>query len=301
MEGDSSHDPISDFLADISIHSLRMEGDNDHCSAISITNHFNPLPPHGGRLLAVVAVPEDSSFQSTPSAWRETHCASLLPSLLLISIHSLRMEGDVSQFCTESVVLVISIHSLRMEGDCHFYHSFLIFYNFNPLPPHGGRPQDARRHQYAYRISIHSLRMEGDTRHALQGRVKLCISIHSLRMEGDFTRCLCFSAVNFISIHSLRMEGDWICKRRQFPGSVFQSTPSAWRETFRLAGKQGLLLHFNPLPPHGGRLLAQLGYLLGMHISIHSLRMEGDVQLQALCVGHFCISIHSLRMEGDFL
>ena len=79
----------------ISIHSLRMEGDNDHCSAISITNHFNPLPPHGGRpgircLLTLLGkyfnpLPPHGGrrnsqtfgewlekFQSTPSAWRET-------------------------------------------------------------------------------------------------------------------------------------------------------------------------------------------------------------------------------------
>ena len=36
------------------------------------------------------------------------------------------------------------------------------------------------------------------------------------------------------------------------------------------------VIHFNPLPPHGGRLeaLSPLGEKFG--ISIHSLRMEGD-------------------------
>ena len=56
----------------------------------------------------------------------------------------------------------------------------------------------------------------------------------------------------------------------------FQSTPSAWRET-------GVVFPVT----------------VNAVISIHSLRMEGDLQLQALCVGHFGISIHSLRMEGD--
>ena len=62
-----------DAASDISIHSLRMEGD---CSRwlerAGMRLYFNPLPPYGGRLPAVVAVPEDSSFQSTPSVWRET-------------------------------------------------------------------------------------------------------------------------------------------------------------------------------------------------------------------------------------
>ena len=57
---------------EISIHSLRMEGDQCSPAVAPSPPHFNPLPPHGGRLPAVVAVPEDSSFQSTPSAWRET-------------------------------------------------------------------------------------------------------------------------------------------------------------------------------------------------------------------------------------
>ena len=36
------------------------------------TNYFNPLPPHGGRLLSVRQRLYPLSFQSTPSAWRET-------------------------------------------------------------------------------------------------------------------------------------------------------------------------------------------------------------------------------------
>ena len=34
--------------------------------------------------------------------------------------------------------------------------------------------------------------------------------------------------------------------------------------------------NFNPLPPHGGRLLAVLRRFCTTGISIHSLRMEGD-------------------------
>ena len=65
---------------------------------------------------AVVAVPEDSSFQSTPSAWRETRGVRKLMSINLISIHSLRMEGDHNNLI-DRMTKVISIHSLRMEGD----------------------------------------------------------------------------------------------------------------------------------------------------------------------------------------
>ena len=57
----------------------------------------------------------------------------------------------------------------------------------------------------------------------------------------------------YISIHSLRMEGDSTIGVNAFKGIPFQSTPSAWRETRTANGTHEDLLHFNPLPPHGGR------------------------------------------------
>ena len=64
---------------------------------------------------ALVAV--SLAFQSTPSAWRETGNLSPDPdSSCLISIHSLRMEGDETLLIVKKKI-DISIHSLRMEGD----------------------------------------------------------------------------------------------------------------------------------------------------------------------------------------
>ena len=57
---------------DISIHSLRMEGDTRKTASYMPVLHFNPLPPHGGRRL-------DKRIQANAE---------------FISIHSLRMEGD---------------------------------------------------------------------------------------------------------------------------------------------------------------------------------------------------------------
>ena len=55
-------------------------------------------------------------FQSTPSAWRETHAIVRVDAPNYISIHSLRMEGDpLAQRAEHNPA--ISIHSLRMEGD----------------------------------------------------------------------------------------------------------------------------------------------------------------------------------------
>ena len=167
---------------------------------------------------------------------------------------------------------------------------------FNPLPPHGGRPAAEQTDICRQTISIHSLRMEGDGKsipliqvlYIFQSTpsawretmlfpvpiVSADISIHSLRMEGDNAKQFIYSTC-IISIHSLRMEGDpvfHICLRNQ---CVFQSTPSAWRETFN-----------------------RTAFWTFDGISIHSLRMEGDAGTAALLKEEI-ISIHSLRMEGD--
>ena len=101
-----------------------------------------------------------------------------------------------------------------------------------------------------------------------------------------------------ISIHSLRMEGDAADRPKRSAVKVFQSTPSAWRETNSLAalvrtiyisihslrmegdvvaflGKD-VIRNFNPLPPHGGRPQSLTCSITVLTISIHSLRMEGD-------------------------
>ena len=103
-----------------------------------IRRYFNPLPPCGGRhillyiffyidlfqstpsvwreTLDVTALARDTPFQSTPSVWRETRTRRQEGMCEIISIHSLRVEGDLHR---EYVIFAesISIHSLRVEGD----------------------------------------------------------------------------------------------------------------------------------------------------------------------------------------
>ena len=57
--------------------------------------------------------------------------------------------------------------------------------------------------------------------------------------------------------------------------------------------------YFNPLPPHGGRQIQFRIICTSIFISIHSLRMEGDIVLDTDGKYPNSISIHSLRMEGD--
>ena len=79
----------------------------------------------------------------------------------------------------------ISIHSLRMEGDISGRTEKSRRKYFNPLPPHGGRRLRNRRRYWHPWISIHSLRMEGDLWASKEYDDRNNISIHSLRMEGD--------------------------------------------------------------------------------------------------------------------
>ena len=81
-----------------------------------------------------------------------------------------------------------------------------------------------------------------------------------------------------ISIHSLRMEGDDSELDELSSRLLFQSTPSAWRETYRGFPIRPPKLYFNPLPPHGGRRFRLVSKSFGSIISIHSLRMEGDAE-----------------------
>ena len=85
-----------------------------------------------------------------------------------------------------------------------------------------------------------------------------------------------FRKVIGISIHSLRMEGDAVPSLAR-AYLVFQSTPSAWRETAAVTEIVRLAMDFNPLPPHGGRPCFRFGISIDVFISIHSLRMEGDL------------------------
>ena len=139
-----------------------------------------------------------------------------------------------------------------MEGDYTSTEVKARYNDFNPLPPHGGRPKtDPKKHTYQ-QISIHSLRMEGDPAAAARKALALAISIHSLRMEGD--------------------------KKRQCNGKQhfhFNPLPphGGRHKAFRSPSNR---CYFNPLPPHGGRRCIKRLLQQPQRISIHSLRMEGD-------------------------
>ena len=124
--------------------------------------------------------------------------------------------------------------------------------HFNPLPPHGGRPISARSSIEPCRISIHSLRMEGDL--VILLKISLISYFNPLPPHGGrLISVYTGFPGSGISIHSLRMEGDPIADNTFNVLETFQSTPSAWRETRLISCNSGVVSHFNPLPPHGGR------------------------------------------------
>ena len=171
----------------ISIHSLRMEGDRPHPRWTQFRSHFNPLPPHGGRhwidgffdkfakisihslrmegdYWISVTLLESFSFQSTPSAWRETTYISPRENFsqsFQSTPSAWRETGWGADMAAEKQF--ISIHSLRMEGDYIDLGYLCGGVYFNPLPPHGGRQDKLPVEANFENISIHSLRMEGDT------------------------------------------------------------------------------------------------------------------------------------------
>ena len=153
------------------------------------------------------------AFQSTPSAWRETYVRTQLPGYEEISIHSLRMEGDI-RFDE-----ILNPKWAFQSTPSAWRETFCPIVKLN---------QDS--------ISIHSLRMEGDAKESTQyANVQAFQSTPSAWRETGKKKD--DSSEDDISIHSLRMEGDIIglCVTR--PKNSFQSTPSAWRETAKLHRK----------------------------------------------------------------
>ena len=143
---------------------------------------------------------------------------------------------------------------------------------FNPLPPHGGR----RR-----RCGISSALQHFNPLPPHGGR------------HDRLTAARRFLYFNPLPPHGGRLNSGCCWKRCR----IFQSTPSAWRETWQ-HGRNCRMQHISihSLRMEGDYTASDRQ--ARQAISIHSLRMEGDkryfVALFALC-----ISIHSLRMEGD--
>ena len=193
-------------------------------------------------------------FQSTPSAWRETGVIPVHQCRIGISIHSLRMEGDLKLQCASWHIGIISIHSLRMEGDKIKRYLVTVRRIFqstpsawretparvvsNPKTSFQSTPSAWRETRYFYSLRPHQGHFNPLPPHGgrlLQEGVKE-MSVNNFNPlpphGGRLPKSKAFVVLPLISIHSLRMEGDAMCCRTLDTPEAFQSTPSAWRETY---------------------------------------------------------------------
>ena len=116
MEGDPAvYDQSLSYY--ISIHALRVEGDDTPVNVFFVCLHFYPRPPGGGRPeFAQKHKQPDHFYPRPPGGGR----------------HALR----ISAHCCRS----ISIHALRVEGDWDAGRLRQGKNHFYPRPPGGGRP-----------------------------------------------------------------------------------------------------------------------------------------------------------------
>ena len=172
-------------------------------------------------------------------------------SAIWISIHALRVEGDLLRSLPQSTRMAISIHALRVEGDIRLNSKAHANWHFYPRPPGGGRQPTGLRCKHVTGISIHALRVEGDFLLCHAQRLYE-ISIHALRVEGDV---FLFALVLFI-LRFLSTPSGWRATANAYPYlsyfniSIHALRVESDRRSARFPNRSG---HFYPRPPGGGR------------------------------------------------
>ena len=163
VEGDNARGRERPWRVHISIHSLRVEGDRQRIQRRNRFINFNPLPPRGGRPLRLKPFARLRTFQSTPSAWRETWSelqSAKYPELFQstpsawretvarISILRLRTYfnplpprgGRPTERANDLTEQIFQSTPSAWRETLGLYHYALVTLYFNPLPPRGGRP-----------------------------------------------------------------------------------------------------------------------------------------------------------------
>ena len=138
VEGDRIEFPLSVRTLFISIHALRVEGDAGPLHHAARRVDFYPRPPGGGRPRGRCENIIILRFLSTPSGWRATlSCSRANQRLIFLSTPSgWRATAYLHGF---AFWRVISIHALRVEGDMSPRKRGVGLKYFYPRPPGGGR------------------------------------------------------------------------------------------------------------------------------------------------------------------
>ena len=176
-------------------------------AAATTGGYFNPLPPHGGRqrvrLLRILISyfnplpPHGGRRKSETRFWKNLYFNPLPPHGGRLRPWCYQRHGQPFQ-STPSAWRETDGNVLKQEAKAYF----------NPLPPHGGRRAETLPVLW-WKSYFNPLPPHGG---------RLCIYYSTF-------------VTHVISIHSLRMEGDPTLSVALLLHSVFQSPPSAWRET----------------------------------------------------------------------
>ena len=290
---------MSCLLQKISIHALRVEGDNDRkCWSNAISDFyprppgggrhhhpyrsggkgivdFYPRPPGGGRRPVTCTKPKNRIFLSTPSGWRATKMPGCidLPGEFLSTPSGWRATANGQ---------IIPLKCLFLST------------------PSGWRATSASKGRKRRRKKFLSTPSGWRATHGCPAALWCTpfISIHALRVEGDKRERP--AKHKKIYFYPRPPGGGRRCSMCGFGIQLeFLSTPSGWRATYAGADEHAHPGNFYPRPPGGGRHTVTIRYpQLGV-ISIHALRVEGDARHRDPPRA-VLISIHALRVEGDF-
>ena len=116
--GPTVHRPAIQSRRTISIHGPRVGADRSEQSLRADNLNFNPRPPCGGRLHAIIdGVTRLSNFNPRPPCGGRRHLTKICKHRVVISIHGPRVGADLASWAR------------RWRWP-----------NFNPRPPCGGRP-----------------------------------------------------------------------------------------------------------------------------------------------------------------
>ena len=147
---------------------------------------------------------------------------------------------------------------------------------FYPRPPGGGRRRGAGGEKKKRGISIHALRVEGDN---LVADRNVAVQNFYPRPPGGgrpFPKHLSLSIL--FDFYPRPPGGGRLDLREPIAApEIFLSTPSGWRATYCFAAAAGRRFHFYPRPPGGGRHWCLEAFSDNSWISIHALRVEGDL------------------------
>ena len=192
--------------------------------------NFYPRPPGGGRRNRRIKINPLTDFYPRPPGGGRRHATPAKLLLLEISIHALRVEGDLRGGAQARQRQRISIHALRVEGDMEPCISTDYATAFLSTPSGWRATSNELRGCTGLTISIHALRVEGDVLSSYFVIIENMISIHALRVEGDVSKDIQprlllhfyprppgggrpravagLAGCALISIHALRVEGD---------------------------------------------------------------------------------------------